>query len=215
MARKKLSAREKKARKRRVYVRYEYYLTIDALDYLGQMGAELKFKIASKPSIASLKKIRKYYNKVKKDLTKKNWVIPTKREMAKQVREEQPYRRSRVAQKQYEEAPVTFQPDTDYIDELISKISQLDGKDRTKTTPHNEEYNKQRLQEAKNRFFDQLSYARLKVGDVDLAQALAESDFISHVDEMQVKYDYEIVDGLDDDLTPLLMTAMNDVLNNY
>ena len=215
MARKKLSARKKKARKRREYVRYEYYLTIDALDYLGQMGANLKFKIASKPTIASLKKIRNYYNKVKKDLAKKNWVIPTKREMAKRVREEQPYRRSRVAQKQYEEAPSTFQPDTDYIDELISKISKLDGKERAKTTPHNEEYNKQRLQEAKNRFFDQLSYARLKVGDVDLAQALAESDFIARVDEMQVKYDYEIVDGLDDDLTPMLMTAMNDVLNNY
>ena len=32
MARKKLTAREKKARKRREYVRYEYNLTRDSLD---------------------------------------------------------------------------------------------------------------------------------------------------------------------------------------
>lgn len=215
MARKKLSAREKKAKKKREYVRYEYNLTIDALDYLQQMGAELKYKIVSKPTMRSLKAIRNLYNKVKKELQKKNWVLPTKREMAKQVREEQPYRRSRGTAKQYEEAPDTFQPDTDYIEELISKVSQMQGKDRTQTTARNEEYNKARLQDAKNRFFDKLAYARIKVGDVDLAQALASSAFIEHIDEMQVKYDYEIVDGLDDDLTPLLMTAMNDVLNSY
>lgn len=215
MARKKLTAREKKARKHREYVRYEYNLTIDALDYLQQMGADIKFKISSKPTMRTLKAIRNLYNKVKKELQKRNWVLPTKREMAKQVREEQPYRKSRGKAKQYEEAPPTFQPDTDYIDELISKVTTIEGRDRTKTTVRTEEYNKARLQEAKNRFFDNLAFARAKVGDVDLAGALAGNDFIARIDELQVKYDYEIVDGLDDDLTPLLFTAMNDVLNSY
>lgn len=215
MARKKLSARQQKAKKKRDYVKHEYNLTVDALDYLNLMGAGIKFRIVSKPTKASLRKIRNIYNKAKKDLKKQNWVIPTKRELAKRAREEQPYRRSRANNENYEEAPQAFQPDTDYIDELIEKISKMTGKDRTKTSARNEEYNKARLQDAKNRFFDQLAFARQKVGDVDLAQALASSSFMSHVEELEYKYDYEIVDGLDDDLTPMLMTAMTDVLNNY
>jgi len=215
MARKKLSARQQKAKKKRDYVKYEYNLTVDALDFLAQMGANIKVKLVSKPTMRSLKAIRKKYNELRKSLIKKKWVLPTKREMAKAVREEQPYRRSRANNENYEEAPQTFQPDTDYIDELIEKISKMTGKDRTKTTARNEEYNKARLQEAKNRFFDQLAFARQKVGDVDLAQGLASSSFMAHVEELEYKYDYEIVDGLDDDLTPMLMTAMTDVLNSY
>lgn len=215
MARKKLSATQQKAKKKRDYVKHEYNLTVDALDFLAQMGANIKIKLVSKPTMRSLNAIRKKYNELRKSLIKKNWVLPTKREMAKHVREEQPYRRSRANNENYEEAPQAFQPDTDYIDELIEKISKMTGKDRTKTSARNEEYNKARLQDAKNRFFDQLSFARLKVGDVDLAGALASSSFMSHVEELEYKYDYEIVDGLDDDLTPMLMTAMTDVLNSY
>ena len=213
MARKKLSARQIKARKKKQYIRYQYNLTIDALDYLNEAGAHIKFKLTTNPTAASLKAVRNVYNKATKKLKKQSWVLPTKKEMAKVVREEQPYRRSR-AKRKTEQAPKTFQPDTDYIEELIETVSNLAGRERTKTTQRTEDYNKARLQEAKNRFFDKLAYARLKTGDTELAEALAADDFIQHVDEMNVRYDYEIVDGIDDTLIPMLETAMTNVLDN-
>lgn len=213
MARKKLSAKQIKARKKKQYVRYEYSLTIDALDYLNEFGAGIKFKITTNPTAASLKAIRKVYNKATKKLKKQQWVLPTKKQMAKQVREEQPYRKSR-AKRKTEEAPTTFQPDTDYIEDLIQAVSNLTGRERTKTTQRTEDYNKARLQEAKNRLFDKLSYARTKAGDTELAEALAADDYIQHVDEMNVRYDYEIVDGIDDTLIPMLESAMYNVLDN-
>lgn len=212
MARKKLSAKQIKARKKKQYVRYEYNLTIDALDYLNEFGAGIKFKITSNPTAASLKAIRNVYKQATKKLKKQQWVLPTKREMAKVVRDEQPYRKSR-AKRKTEQAPVTFQPDTDYIEDLIQSVSNLTGAERTKTTQHTEDYNKARLQEAKNRLFDKLAYARAKAGDTELAEALAADDFIQHIDEMNVRYDYEIVDGIDDTLIPMLESAMYNVLD--
>lgn len=213
MARKKLTARQIKARKKKQYVRYEYNLTIDALDYLNQVGANIKFKLTSNPTAASLKAIRNIYNKATKELKKQQWVLPTKREMAKTVREEQPYRKSR-AKRKTEQAPASFQPETDYIEDLIQAVSNLTGAERTKTTQRTEDYNKARLQEAKDRLFDKLAYARTKVGDTELAEQLASDDFIQHVDEMNVRYDYEIVDGIDDTLIPMLESAMYNVLDN-
>lgn len=213
MARKKLSAKQVKARKKKQYVRYEYNLTIDALDYLNEFGADIKFKITSNPTAASLKAIRNVYKKATKKLKKQHWVLPTKREMAKQVREEQPYRKSR-AKRKTEQAPITFQPDTDYIEDLIQSVSNLTGAERTKTSQRTEDYNKARLQEAKNRLFDKLAYTRTKAGDTELAEQLAADDFIQHVDEMNVRYDYEIVDGIDDTLIPMLESAMYNVLDN-
>lgn len=213
MARKKLTAKQIKARKKKQYVRYEYNLTIDALDYLNEIGAHIKFNIKTNPTAASLKSIRNIYNKAVKELRKQNWVLPTKKEMAKVVREEQPYRRSR-ANRKTEQAPKSFQPDTDYIDDLIQTVSNLTGAERTKTTQRTEDYNKARLEEAKNRLFDKLAYARMKAGDTELAEQLAADDFIQHVDEMNVRYDYEIVDGIDDTLIPMLESAMYNVLDN-
>lgn len=213
MATKKLTAKQVKARKKKRYIRYEYNLTIDALDYLNEFGANIKFKITSNPTKASLKAIRNVYKKATKELKQQQWVLPTKREMAKAVREEQPYRKSR-ANRKTEEAPSSFQPDTDYIDDLIQAVSNLTGRDRTITTQRTEDYNKARLQEAKNRLFDKLAYARTKVGDTPLAEQLAADDYIQHVDEMNVRYDYEIVDGIDDTLIPMLESAMYNVLDN-
>lgn len=213
MARKKLSAKQIKARKKKQYIRYQYNLTIDALDYLNEAGADIKFKLTTKPTAASLKVIRNVYNKATKKLKKQSWVLPTKKEMAKAVREEQPYRRSR-AQRKTEQAPKTFQPDTDYLEELIESVSNLTGRERAKTTPLTEAYNKARLQEAKNRLFDKLTYARMKTGDTELAEALAADQYIQHVDEMNVRYDYEIVEGIDDTLIPMLESAMYRVLDN-
>lgn len=211
----KLSARERKARKQRSYTRYEYNLTIDALDYLNMMGAGIDYNIVSNPTKASLRKIRNIYKKATKELKKKNWVVPTKREMAKVVREEstQAYRRSRA--KEQVEAPSTFEPETDYINDLISTITMLQGAERTTDNRKTLEKDTQLLEEAKQRLLDKLEFVRTKVGDVDLADKLAEDDFIAHIEEMKVKYDYEIIDGIDDNFIPALDSAMNDVLDSY
>ena len=81
MARKKLTAGQIKARKKKQYIRYQYNLTIDALDYLNEAGANIKFKL-TKPTATSLKAIRNVYNKATKKLKKQKWVLPTKKEMA-------------------------------------------------------------------------------------------------------------------------------------
>lgn len=211
----KLSARERKARKQRSYTRYEYNLTIDALDYLNMMGADIDYNIVSNPTKASLRKIRNIYKKATKELKKKNWVVPTKREMAKVVREEstQAYRRSRA--KEQVEAPSTFEPETDYINDLITTITMLQGAERTTDNRKTLEKDTQLLEEAKQRLLDKLEFVRTKVGDVDLANKLAEDDFIAHIEEMKVKYDYEIIDGIDDNFIPALDSAMNDVLDSY
>lgn len=211
----KLSARERKARKQRSYTRYEYNLTIDALDYLNMMGADIDYNIVSNPTKASLRKIRNIYKKATKELRKKNWVVPTKREMAKAVREEstQAYRRSRA--REQVEAPSTFEPETDYINDLINTITTLQGAERTTAKRQTSEKDTQLLEEAKQRLLDKLEFVRTKVGDVDLANKLAEDDFISHIEEMKVKYDYEIIDGIDDNFIPALDSAMNDVLDSY
>lgn len=211
----KLSARERKARKQRSYTRYEYNLTIDALDYLNMMGADIDYNIVSNPTKASLRKIRNVYKKATKELKQKNWVIPTKREMAKTVREEstQAYRRSRV--KEQIEAPSTFEPETDYINDLITTITTLQGAERTTDKRKTLEKDTQLLEEAKQRLLDKLQFVRTKVGDVDLAEKLAVDDFIAHIEEMKVKYDYEIIDGIDDNFIPALDSAMMDVLDNY
>ena len=211
----KLSARERKARKQRRYTRYEYNLTIDALDYLNMMGAGIDYNIVSNPTKASLRKIRNIYKKATKELKKKNWIVPTKREMAKVVREEstQAYRRSRA--KEQTEAPTSFEPETDYINDLINTITMLQGAERTTDKRKTLEKDTQLLEEAKQRLLDKLQFVRTKVGDVDLAEKLAEDDFISHIEEMKVKYDYEIIDGIDDNFIPALDSAMMDVLDNY
>ena len=211
----KLSARERKARKQRSYTRYEYNLTIDALDYLNMMGAGIDYNIVSNPTKASLRKIRNIYKQATKELKKKNWIVPTKREMAKVVREEstQAYRRSRA--REQIEAPSTFEPETDYINDLINTITSLQGAERTTDKRKTLEKDTQQLEEAKQRLLDKLQFVRTKVGDVDLANKLAEDDFIAHIEEMKVKYDYEIVDGIDDNFIPVLDSAMNDVLDSY
>lgn len=211
----KLSARERKARKQRSYVRYEYNLTIDALDYLNLMEAGIDYNIVSNPTKASLRKIRNIYKKATKELKKKGWNIPTKRELAKAVREEstQTYRRSRA--KEQIEAPSTFEPETDYINDLINTITSLQGAERTTDNRKTLEKDTQQLEEAKQRLLDKLQFVRTKVGDVDLANKLAEDDFIAHIEEMKVKYDYEIVDGIDDNFIPALDSAMYDVLDSY
>lgn len=216
MARKKLSARQVKARKQKQYTKYEYNLTIDALDYLNQMGADIKFNIVANPTKASLRKIRNIYNKAKKQLQKQNWVLPTKKEMAREVRNQpaQSYRKSR-GKKGYEKAPASFQPSTDYISDLIEKISSQVGKDRTKTTQRQEEYNKKRLESAKQRLFDKLAYARTKAGDEALAEALAADDFVSHIDEMGDRYDYQIVESIDTEIIPALESAMESALDYF
>lgn len=214
MARKKMTAAQRKAAKKRQYVRSQYNLTIDALDYLNQMGAEIKFKLVSKPTQASLKKVRKIYNEATKSLKKRNWVLPTKKEMAATVREEQPYRKSRAKRASETPAPTTqFHPETDYIEDLIETVSKLESKMPTDATPRRKEYDTEKLQDAKNRLFDKLAFARQKTGDEVLADKLAQSEYISRIESLSLKYSYEIVDAIDDELIPALEQAMWDALD--
>ena len=209
-----MTAAQRKAAKHRQYVRSQYNLTIDALDYLNQMGAEIKYNIVSKPTKASLSKIRRIYNEATKSLKKRNWVLPTKKEMAATVREEQPYRKSRAKRAYQSTTPTTqFHPETDYIQDLIEAVSTLESKMPSNATPRRKEYDTEKLQEAKNRLFDRLAFARQKTGDEILADKLAQSDYITRIESLTLKYSYEIVDAIDDEFIPALEQAMWDALD--
>lgn len=214
MARKKLTPAQRAAAKQRQYVRSQYNLSIDALDYLNMMGADIKFKLVSKPTKASLNKIRRIYNQETKKLKQRNWSLPTKKEMARATREEQPYRKSRAKRAYESPTPTTqFHPETDYIEDLIEAVSNLESKMPSNATQRRKEYDNGKLQEAKNRLFDKLAFARQKTGDEILADKLAQSDYITRIESLTLKYAYEIVDAIDDEFIPALEQAMWDALD--
>jgi hypothetical protein len=214
MARKKLTPAQRAASKQRQYVRSQYNLTIDALDYLNMMGANIKFKLVSKPTKASLNKIRRIYNQETKKLRQRNWSLPTKKELARAAREEQPYRKSRAKRAYESPTPTTeFHPETDYLQDLIEAVSNLESKMPSNATQRRKEYDNGKLQEAKNRLFDRLAFARQKTGDEVLADKLAQSEYVSRIESLSLKYSYEIVDAIDDELIPALEQAMWDALD--
>ena len=213
MARKKLTPAQRAAAKQRQYVRSQYNLTIDALDYLNMMGANINYKLVSKPTKASLNKIRRIYNQATKKLKQKSWVLPTKKEMAHAVREEQPYRKSRgqIASEQ-PSAPTQFSPAEDYISALMDTINEIKIKYSPDTTQHGKYYNDQRLEGAQQRLLDSLAYGRTKLGDEGLADALAANDYISRIEQLENRYAFQVEQDIDDDLIPLMRTAVEDAL---
>ena len=70
MAKKKLTSKQRKARKRAAYIRAEYYKNYDALDYLRIFAKVKDVKIPSKITKKSLESIRKIYKQAKAEAKK-------------------------------------------------------------------------------------------------------------------------------------------------
>lgn len=209
---KKMTAKQRKAAKRKSYIKSEYKKTLDALSFINENIQQVAVNIPKKITKASLKAIRKKYTDVKKQLQKQGWALPTKEQMYKAQREERKAKQATTQQDEQQEEQ--FNPYEDYIDTLLNVLSELSFVGSAADTPRKMEYNQNRVQEAKNRMFDTIAYARTKLGDELLAQTLAENSYVQRVEALQLRYAYEVIESIDDDLIPLLDSAVGNALDN-
>lgn len=219
MAKKRLTAKQRKQHKRASYIRTEYYKTFDAISYMMEYGGsdagKIKLNIPSKITKRSLDSIRKKYKELRTKLDKKNYVLPTKKEMVKWVRNEptQEYRRSR-AQAGTRTAPPSFDPNTDYLDDLRGALEELKP---LKPQGNSDKFYTEKLlpkfEEAKLRILGTIDYARVKLGDTETAEILAANQFIGRIENLQEKYTHEMMESIDDDLIPLIESAVGEALD--
>ena len=222
MAKRKLSAAQRKARKHAAYIRSEYYKNFDALQYLKDFTKIKDVKIPNKITKRSLESIRRIYKEARKAIQKVDGYfldkttgelkekLPTKEEMVKEVRQEptQQYRQNRAEPKE----DTTFDPDMQYIDSVRDAIDAMiprDAEDPKKASTV------RKFEEARLRLYGTLDFALQKTDVSSLAQALASNDYVQRVMGVDNQYAYEIEEAIDNDLIPLLEASMNNALDEY
>lgn len=231
MAKKKLTARQRKARKRAAYIRAEYYKNFDALEYLRNFTKVKDIKIPNKITKKSLESIRRIYKETKANVATLDGYyvdvstgeimtkLPTKAEMVKEVRNErtQQYRQYRA---EPEEAPPTFDPDAEYIEELKRKIQDLNTareqiatlqplRDSDKTEKNYTKNVVPKFESAQQRLIDAIDSAIAEYGISDVAWSLASNSFIQRIANLEEKYTHEIVESIDDDIIPLIEESVS------
>lgn len=220
----KLSSKQRKARKRASYIRSEYYKNFDAIDYLRNFGKVKDIKIPNKITKASLNAIRKAYKEARANLPKTDGYyvnastgeymtkLPTKEEMAKEVRAEllQAYRRYRARP---EEPPLDFDPNEDYIDDMISKIRNMGYAEltvglRNKKKTTFEKSTLPKLEAAKEAWATMIEEATEKLATLKTAELLASSPHIQRIEELQMKYAHEITEEINESALPWLEASI-------
>ena len=236
MAKRKQTAAQRKAKQRASYYRREYYATREALEFMkGLTGTKINIpNIPSKITKTSLKSIRKIYTEARRqaktleyggyvDVTTGEFFekLPTKKEMVKMVRQEQPYRKYRA---EPIEAPADFDPDEQYLEELKQKILSLETareqastlqpqRDANKTESN---YNKNVLPKftaAQQRLLGSIDYAITKLGLNEAAQVLATDTFLQKIENLEEKYTHEIIESIDDSIIPLIEASVGEALS--
>ena len=216
---KKLTARQRKARKQASYVKAEYYKNVDAIRYLKRFGVTAQISIPNKITKASLKAIRRIYKETRRgiktyegsneyvDITTGEVFtkIPTKAEAVREYRKEE---RGEIPR---------YDPDSQYIDELKNKINSLKPlRDSDKTEKN---YNKNvvpKLEKAKSDFSQAIDKAIGEFGLAIVAETLAADKYMNRIEELENKYTYEIVEDIsdgDDGLIMLMNTSAETALS--
>lgn len=224
MAKKKLTKRQRAANKRRSYIRSEYAKTYDAIEYMRDFADIDKISRQLNPTMRELKSIRKVYkqlraqiqasedrlvNKVTGELIEK---LPTKAEMVREIRSEptQSYRESLEEEPQ---APEGFNPDGEYIDNLIQFIEGVEPRPYRGTKRMGYDYN--RVTEAKNRLIANINFAVSKTSETAIATQLAADKYVDRVISMNGWYAHEIIQEIDENLIPIILAAVDHALNEY
>lgn len=202
MAKKKLTSQQRKVRKRASYIRSEYYKNIDAIAYLRGFIKVEAIKIPKNITKKSLEKVRKIYKESKrkiKELAGGGYLneqtgeyfskLPTKEEMYKEARKDQPWRTSRAKPMP---APPTFNPDLESINDLIDKIQSLNPRD-DKISADKES----KLTDAKQRMIMNIRNSMQKIGISETATLLAENAFMQRIANLEEKYAYQMVEEID------------------
>lgn len=214
---KKLTAKQRKARKRASYYKAEYQRNVDALKYLYRFGVPIPtIKTPAKITKTQVKTIRKIYKETKAKIEKygEDYVdvftgeaftkLPTKEQAVKEYRAEQ------------KGETVTFNPDQQYIDEIKDKIRSLTPLRDSDKTDYN--YNKNvipKQEKVKANFEQAIDDAIAKYGAEQVAQTLAKNQFMQRIGNLEEKYTYEIVEDItdgDDGLMVLMDASVDKAL---
>ena len=217
---KKLTARQRKARKHAAYIKAEYYKNIDAIKYLRRFGVTKDIKIPNKITKKSLQAIRKIYKELRSNVKEYEegtgeYVdiltgevlrkLPTKAEMTKEYRAEQ--------RGEYQ----AFNPDEQYIEELKDKIRSLTPlRDSDKTQKNYEKNVLPKQQKVKEDFIAAIDNAIDKYGKAIIADILAKNAYMQRVGNMEEKYTFEIIDDIsegDGNLIDLMATSAEAALD--
>lgn len=221
---KKLTARQKQARKQAAYRKAEYNKNVDAIKYLERLGVTVPQK-ALQPreriTKTTLKYIRKIYKEARSNIKKYNedYVntqtgevlpitnLPTKEKMVKYYR--------------HPEETASSQPNIDfdeqYLDELTQKIRDIGHIEETigynkKTEKTFNKSTKPKFDEAKEAWASMIEQAIRQYGAQKVAEALSDSPHIQKIDELSMKYAYEITEEINDNILPWFESSISDAL---
>ena len=214
---KKLTAKQRKARKRASYIKSEYKKNVDALRFLQRFGIDMPIiKEPKKITKTSLKSIRKIYEQARRKVNKYEGdfvdvttgeiysKLPTKEEAVKTFREEQ-------------RADYTpFNPDEQYIQELKDKINMLTPlRDSDKTEKNYQKNVVPKQNQVKANFIQAIDDAIAKYGTERVAQTLSQNQYMQRIGNLEEKYTYEIVEEItdgDDGLLVLMDASVDEAL---
>ena len=197
---KKLTSRQRQARKRASYYRSEYKKNVEALRFLQRFGIDMPiFDTPQKITKTSLKNIRKLYKQTRSKITKYDNVyvdvttgeifekLPSKEQAVKTYREEQ------------QQGLSTFNPDEQYIQELKDKINMLTPlRDSDKTERNYQKNVVPKQQQVKANFIQAIDDAIAKYGTGKVAETLSKNRYMQRIGNLEEKYTYQIIEDITD-----------------
>lgn len=197
---KKLTSRQRQARKRATYYRSEYKKNVEALRFLQRFGIDMPIiKTPQKITKTSLKNIRKLYKQTRSKVTKYEGIyvdvttgeifekLPSKEQAVKTYREEQ------------QQGLSTFNPDEQYIQELKDKINALTPlRDSDKTERNYQKNVVPKQQQVKANFIQAIDDAIAKYGADRVAETLSRNQYMQRIGNLEEKYTYEIIEDITD-----------------
>lgn len=200
MAKRKLTAKQRKARKRASYYKSQYKKNVEAIQFLQRFGIDMPIiKEPKKITKASLSAVRKIYEQTKRKIDKyeNEYVdittgevytkLPTKAEAVKIIKEEK------------EEGYIPFDPYEQYIEDLKTKIEMLNPlRDSDKTEANYQKNVVPKQENIKKNFLQAIDEAIAKYGQEQVAETLAKNQYMQKIGNLEEKYTYQIVEDMTD-----------------
>lgn len=200
MAKRKLTAKQKKARKRASYYKSQYKKNVEAIHFLQRFGIDMPIiKEPKKITKASVSAVRKIYEQTRRKIDKydNDYVdittgeiyakLPTKAEAVKIVKEER------------EQGYSPFDPYEQYIEDLKTKIEMLSPlRDSDKTEKNYQQNVVPKQENIKKNFLQAIDEAIAKYGQEQVAETLAKNQYMQKIGNLEEKYTYQIVEDMTD-----------------
>ena len=200
MAKRKLTAKQRKARKRASYYKSQYKKNVEAIQFLQRFGIDMPIiKEPKKITKSSVSAIRKIYEQTKRKIDKydNDYVdittgevyakLPTKAEAVKIVKEEK------------EQGYIPFDPYEQYLEDLKTKIEMISPlRDSDKTEKNYQKNVVPKQENIKKNFLQAIDEAIAKYGQEQVAETLAKNQYMQKIGNLEEKYTYQIVEDMTD-----------------